>query len=150
MLREWTLSKLEAVKDSRRVVVWDSLRLLSEADGMIDSFALQNGYTVIIAATNLAFRDLYEQAVADPDTKKLLVIDRAPAGRRNNPSVTKAPPPFYPDLLVDTPLEARIKLDLRQFLKETTGDPNWPAPRIPPPCTLKMSLAQSQAAARVS
>lgn len=60
MLREWTLSKLEAVKESSRVVVWDSLRLLSEADGMIDSFASQNGYTVIMAATNLAFRDLYE------------------------------------------------------------------------------------------
>jgi hypothetical protein len=71
---------MDAIKtrsESSRVVVWDSLRLLSEADGMIDSFASQNGYTVIMAATNLAFRDLYEQAIADQETKKLLVIDRA-------------------------------------------------------------------------
>jgi len=126
MLRDWALVKLAAVSENPRVIVRDGLRLLPEADGAIHSFAREHGYTVIVAATNLAFRDLYERAVADPETRKLLVIDRAPLRRRTTPSRMKAPPPFYPDLLASTPQEARIDLDLRQFLKETTGDPNWP------------------------
>lgn len=126
MLRDWTLSKLEAVKESDRVLVQDPLRLLPEADGGIHVFARENGFTVIVASTNLVFRELYERAIVDPEVKKLLVIDRAPLGRLASKSVTKAPPPFYPDFLEDTPPQNRIVLDLRQYLKETTGDPNWP------------------------
>jgi hypothetical protein len=124
MLRDWALSKLEVVKDSPRVLLVDPLWLLAEADSAIDSFATQNGFTVVKAATNLAFRQLYELAIA-AKAQKLLVIDRAPARRRVHSSVTKAPPPFYPDLLAETPPEARIELNLRQFLIEKTGDPNW-------------------------
>jgi hypothetical protein len=126
MLRDWTLEKFEAVKDSHRVLLRDSLRLLPEADGEIHRFARENGFTVIVAATNLVFRELYEKAVASSDAKKLLVIDRAPLRRRTQITVTKAPPPFYPDLLAETPENARIELDLRQFMIETTGDPLWP------------------------
>ena len=127
MISEWTLSKLEAVADSERVLIRDPLRLLPEADGAIHTFARDNGFTVIVASTNLVFRELFEQAIADPETRKLLVIDRAPARRRTQLSIMKAPPPFYPDLLDKIPPEARITLDLRQFLKETTGDPHWPS-----------------------
>ncbi len=126
MLSRWTQSKLETVKQSDRVLVRDPLRLLSDADGIIHGFARDNGFTVIVSATNLVFRELYEKAAADPETKKLLVIDRAPARRRTSQSAGKAPPPFYPDLLDDIPEYARIDLDLRQFLIEKTGDPNWP------------------------
>ena len=127
MISEWTLSKLEAVADSERVLLRDPLRLLPEADGAIHTFARDNGFTVIVASTNLVFRELFEKAIADPETRKLLVIDRAPARRRTQLSIMKAPPPFYPDLLDKIPPEARITLDLRQFLKETTGDPHWPS-----------------------
>lgn len=126
MLREWVLVKLNVVKDLPRVLVRDSLRLLPETDGMIDGFAREHGFAVVVAATNLAFRELYERTVADPETRKILVIDRAPARRRASPSAMKAPPPFYPDLLAHTPEEARIDIDLRQFLRERTGDPGWP------------------------
>ncbi len=126
MLRDWALAKLAAVSEDPYVIERDGLRLLPEADGAIHSFAREHGYTVIVAATNLAFRDLYERAMADPEMRKLLVIDRAPLRRRTTPSLMKAPPPFYPDLLANTPQEARIDLDLRQYLRETTGDPNWP------------------------
>src|SRR5205823_12162779 len=105
--------------------VRDALGLLPRADGGLHAFACTHGYTVIVAATNLAFRDLYEQAVAATETGKLLVVDRAPPG----PSAAmpgKAPPPFYPDLLVQTPPEARITLDLQTFLMTATGDPTWP------------------------
>ncbi|MEW5898003.1 MAG: PglZ domain-containing protein [Bacillota bacterium] len=128
MFREWVLAKLAEVKDSPRVLVRDPLRLLPDPDGLIHNFAREHGFTVIVAATNLAFRDLYERAGTDPEVKKLLVIDRAPARRRSGASLpfSKAPPPFYPDLLAVTPAEARLDVDLRQFLKEVTGDPNWP------------------------
>jgi hypothetical protein len=122
----WVLTKLDAVKDSHRVLVQDPLHLLPEADGGIHNFARDHGYTVIVAATNLVFRELYERAIADPETKKILVIDRVPMRRRTKPSAMKAPPLFYPDLLAQTPKNARIDLDLHQFLKEITGDPNWP------------------------
>jgi hypothetical protein len=127
MLREWTISKLEAVRDGSRVLVRDPLRLLPEADGAIHIFARENGFTVIVASTNLVFRELYERAIADKEVKKILVIDRAPLRRRVGQSISKAPPPFYPDFLSKTPLENRIELELRQFLRETSGDPNWPS-----------------------
>lgn len=125
-VNEWLLSKLEPLNECPSILVRDSLRLLPEKDGRLHSFARAHNFTVIVAATNLVFRELYEHALADPETKKLLVIDRAPARRREQTSGTKAPPPFYPDLLATTPPEARIELDLRQFLKETTHDLNWP------------------------
>lgn len=127
MLRKWILQKLEPIKDYSRVLVRDSLRLLGEVDGTIHGFACENGYTVVKSATNLAFRDLYDKVCADPEIKKILIIDGAPARRRSTQSTTKAPPPFYPDLLALTPSECRVDLDLRQFLKEATGDDNWPA-----------------------
>lgn len=126
MLKDWILSKLETVKDFNHVLVRDPLHILSEVDGTIHTFARMHGFTVIVAATNLVFRELYERVTFDPETKKLLVIDRAPARRRSSPSVMKAPPPFYPDLLVNTPVEARIDVDLRQFLIDKTGDLDWP------------------------
>ena len=127
MLRRWVLTKLEAAKDNKRILLRDSLRLLPEADGGIHGFARENGFTVLVAATNLVFRELYERAIADSGTKKMLVIDRAPLRRRTTQTLTKAPPPFYPDFLANTPEDARIDVDLRLFLKTTTGDPNWPA-----------------------
>jgi hypothetical protein len=126
MLQNWVLSRLETIKDSNYILVRDPMRLFPEADRTIHTFGRENGFTVIVAATNLVFRELYEHAVADPETKKLLVIDRAPLRRRINLSIMKAPPPFYPDLLSNIPSEARVELDLQQFLKEITGDPNWP------------------------
>ncbi len=123
---EWFLHKLDAIKDEPAILVRDPLQLLPERDNGIHNFASEHGYTVIVAATNLAFRELYERATADPDTRKLLVIDRTPQSRRIARSKGKAPPLFYPDLLARVPSEARIELDLRQYLKEITGDPDWP------------------------
>ncbi|MEI7670768.1 MAG: PglZ domain-containing protein, partial [Deltaproteobacteria bacterium] len=127
MLQSWIIRKLEPVKECSRVLVRDPLQLLGEGDSTIHRFACENGYTVVKAATNLAFRDLYDRVCADPEITKILIIDRAPARRRATSSITKAPPPFYPDLLALTPADCRINLDLRQFLKEATGDDNWPA-----------------------
>ena len=124
--QDWLLAKLEPLQDSRRILLRDPLQLLSASEGLLHVFARQHGFMVIVAATNLVFRELYGQALADPQIAKLLVIDRAPASRRQQTTILKAPPPFYPDLLAETPAEARIDLDLRQYLCETTGDPFWP------------------------
>jgi len=126
MLSSWVIDKLEALKDEQILLVQDSLRLLPESEGAVHRFANDSGYTVIIASTNLVFRELFEKATVSRDTKKLLLIDRAPARRRTHASLTKAPPPFYPDLLSRTAATARIDISLRQFLIERTGDPNWP------------------------
>lgn len=126
MLSSWVLEKLEALKDAPVLLVQDSLRLLPEADGAVHRFANESGFTVIIASTNLVFRELFEKATVSKEAKKLLLIDRAPARRRAQASLTKAPPPFYPDLLSRTAETARIDISLRQFLIEKTGDPNWP------------------------
>lgn len=127
MLSTWAKSKLEAIGSCERVLLRDPLRLLSDTDGTIHTYARDNGFTVIVCATNLVFRELFEKSLADPGIGRLLIIDRAPARRRTGVSANKAPPPFYPDLLDLVPDNARVDLDLRQFLKEKTGDPNWPA-----------------------
>lgn len=125
-VRQWTLSKLEQLKGKPRIIVRDPLRLLAEADGAIDVFARDNQFTVIVASTNLVFRELYVRAVDDPETRKLLLIDRAEPRRSRQASGLQAPPPFYPDLLAQTDEEARITLDLRQYLRDATGDTDWP------------------------
>lgn len=127
MVRRWLLEQLELVKDLPRVLVRDPLRLLPEVDGEIDAFGQQNGFSVVIASTNLAFRNHYEHVVSDPAVTKVLVIDRAPKKRRIHAGTQQAPPPFYPDLLAVTPPEARIEIDLRRLLIQETGDPDWPA-----------------------
>src|SRR5881275_2536236 len=104
-LLDWFLHKLDTIKDEPAVLARDPLQMLPEKDSNIHAFASEHGYTVIIAATNLAFRELYERATADPDTQKLLVIDRTPQSRRLARSKGKAPPLFYPDLLARIPAE---------------------------------------------
>jgi len=126
MLSSWVLKKLQTLKEEQILLVQDSLRLLPETEGAVHRFANESGFTVIIASTNLVFRELYEKATASKETKKLLLIDRAPARRRAHASLTKAPPPFYPDLLSKIAKTAQIDISLRQFLIEKTGDPNWP------------------------
>lgn len=120
------MSNLERVKDRRRVVIIDPHKLLSQTDEALKTFALTHGFIVILASTNLVFRELYDHATRDPVKLKLLLIDQTPATRRGASSSPRAPPLFYPDLVSDLSDEEVINLDLQQFLKEKTGDPNWP------------------------
>ena len=127
LIRNWVISKLKPICKKQYLLIRDYLHLLPEADGSIHVFARENDFTVIVASTNLVFRELFERAISDKEVKKIMVLDRAPLRRRLDQTRTKAPPPFYPDLLSNIPLENRVDLDLRQFLRETTGDPNWPS-----------------------
>lgn len=125
-LKEWVIRNLEQVIDNNRVLVCDPLGILPEAYGAIDSLAQQNGFTVIRASTNLAFRDTYERVLQDSEVKKIMVLDQTPYIRLQNRGVGDAPPLFYPDFLERCPLEARLQLDLRQYLRDITGDGSWP------------------------
>lgn len=126
MIVEWMIGKLDELADQPRILVTDALRLLPDTDGSLHRFARKNNFTIIVASTNLVFRDLYEKAVSSDDVKKILIIDRAPLRRKQQMSTSKAPPPFYPDVLADIPADACIVIDLRQFLIEKTGDRYWP------------------------
>lgn len=127
MITEWVLKKLEAVKDAPVVLVRDGLRLLQENDGTLHRFAEANAFTVIMAATNLVFRELLEATLTPRYRGKLLLVDRAPLRRRQQTLSMKAPPPFYPDVLWRIAPTAVINVSLRQFLEEESEDPEWPA-----------------------
>lgn len=126
MIVDWMISKLEELASQPRILVTDALRLLPDTDGSLHRFARKNNFTIIVASTNLVFRDLYEKAISSDDVEKILIIDRAPLRRKQQMSTSKAPPPFYPDILAGIPEDARITIDLRQFLIEKTGDHYWP------------------------
>ncbi len=125
-LKEWVIHKLEQVIDNNRVLVCDPLGILPEAYGAIDHLAQQNGFTVIRASTNLAFRDTYEKVLQDQEIKKIMILDQTPCIRLQNRGISDAPPLFYPDFLEKCPVEARLHLDLRQYLRDVTGDGSWP------------------------
>ena len=125
-LAEWAVSKLEAVKHEGHVLVRDTLKLLDGSQSAVDHFARENGFALVSASTNLAFRETYERVRAESKIKKVMVIDRSSIRPKGPAGIFKAPPPFYPDLLAETPAEARVFLDLRQYLQDRTGDPDWP------------------------
>ena len=125
-LAEWALSKLEAVKEQDYVLVRDALKLLDGSQSAVDRFARENGFALVSASTNLAFRETFERVQAESKIKKVIVIDRSSARPKGTTGFFKAPPPFYPDLLAKTPPEARVTLELRQYLQDRTGDPDWP------------------------
>ena len=126
LLKSWILGHLERLKNRPRVVIIDPHKLLSQTDEGLKTFAEKHGFIVIFASTNLVFRELYEHATKDPVKLKLLLIDQTPVSRRMKSSSPRAPPLFYPDLIKDVSEEEIINLDLQQFLKDQTGDPNWP------------------------
>ncbi len=126
LLREWVINKLEQVLEYNRILVCDPLNLLPQAYGAIDNLAQNHGFTVIRASTNLAFRDTYERVLQDPEVKKIMILDQTPCIRLLKHGVGDAPPLFYPDFLEKCPAEARLKLDLHQYLRDVTGDGSWP------------------------
>lgn len=125
-MREWVIHRLEQVIDNDRVLVCDPLGILREAYGAIDNLAEQNGFTVVRASTNLAFRDTYEKLLQDPEVKKIMILDQTPYIRLQKRGIGDAPPLFYPDFLEKCLAEARLQLDLRQYFRDVTGDGSWP------------------------
>ncbi len=118
---DWVVRRLEQVKHLPRLLVVDKLGLMGLECGAIREFGRTHGFSVFVAATNLAFRELYERTIAASEDQKLLVVDRCPYRRGG------APPIFYPDLVASVDPEGRVGVSLRQYLQEVTGDPGWPS-----------------------
>ncbi len=127
LIHEWLKPRLEAASGQDRILIRDPFRLLSDSDGFLHQFAKTHGFTVLVASTNLVFRDLYEKARQDEGGSRLLIVDRATPRQRSQGGRVAAVAPFYPDLLAETSPEARIEIGLRGFLQEWTHDPLWPA-----------------------
>ena len=126
MLVEWVREKLEQLTEQPRIVIKDPLKIISSSDSGLKEFVEKNNFIVIFAATNLVFRELYFQAIADPTKEKVLLVDQTPQGRITQIEGGRAPPLFYPDILKDMPTEALVRVDLYEFLMEKTGDSSWP------------------------
>jgi len=123
---QWTVEKLETLIDEPIVLVRDPLHLLSDHEGDLHRFAKSNGFTVLVASTNLVFRELLESMRKVGGSTKLLVVDRTPGRRRIKSSTPKAPALFYPDLLSKINSEAIHDVGMLRFLVEKTNDPGWP------------------------
>ncbi|MHB1042280.1 MAG: PglZ domain-containing protein [Eubacteriales bacterium] len=126
LLNDWIKDKLETVRDYDHVLVKDPFGLLNKADRLIDQFGSEAAYVVVTGATNLAFRMCYE-TVVESGAQRIMVVDRTPLNRLRNISANTAPPVFYPDFLTTVPDDARVNLDVRQFLRDITADPEWPS-----------------------
>jgi hypothetical protein len=126
LLNDWIRDKLETVRGYDHVLVRDHLGLLGRADRLIDQFGSEAAYAVVTGATNLAFRMCYE-TVVESEAQRIMVVDRTPLKRLGNINANTAPPLFYPDFLATVPEDARVDLDVRQFLRDITGDPEWPS-----------------------
>jgi len=126
LLNDWIKEKLETVRDCDHVLIRDPYGLLSKADRIIDQFGSEASYVVVTGATNLAFRMCYE-TVVESGARRIMVVDRTPFNRLRNSSANTAPPVFYPDFLATVPDDARVDLDVRQFMRDITGDPEWPS-----------------------
>ena len=125
-ITQWTVVKLEALTDEPIALVRDPLRLLSDNEGDIHRFAKSNGFTVLVASTNLVFRELLEGIRTAGGGDKMLIVDRTPERRKKTSTALKAPALFYPDLLCKTNKESIVDVGMRRFLIDKTNDPEWP------------------------
>ena len=117
MIENWALEKLGPLRDERLVIVHDPQRMIRRGATVVDGWAVQHGFTVIFPSGNLGFRDQFEQ-IRDNADLKIVLVDRSREDR--------GLPLFYPDLQSRVSSRARLKLTLRDFLAERTGDDRWP------------------------
>jgi hypothetical protein len=82
----------------------------------VEGWAMQYGFTVLFCSGNLAFREMYENLRDDP-TARIILVDRTRDKAKR--------PLFYPDLEARCKPQARLTINLRDFLTEKTGDQSW-------------------------
>ena len=117
MIETWALEKLDPLRNERLVIVHDPQRMIRRGATVVDGWAVQHGFTVLFPSGNLGFRDQFEQ-IRDNADLKIVLVDRSREDR--------GLPLFYPDLQSRVSSRARLKLTLRDFLAERTGDDRWP------------------------
>lgn len=115
MLDTWVLSKIDALRDERIILLRDPQRMIQRGARAVDGWGEENGFTVIFCSGNLALREHLRTILPDPEARLLLVDITREDGKL-----------FYPDLEVKASPQARLKITLHDFLVEKTGDVNWP------------------------
>jgi len=117
MIEPWLLEKLNPLKGERIILLHDPQRMIRSGAVAVDDWAKQHNFVVIFPSGNLGFRDQYEQVRGNPDVK-IILVDRTREDARL--------PLFYPDLESRCSKRARLKITLRDFLIDKTGDERWP------------------------
>ena len=117
-IESWILAKIDPLKPAPMIILRDPQRIIQRGAFVVDGWAERNGYSVPFCTGNLGLREMVEPLRDDAEARVLLV-DRS----RKDAKI----PLFYPDLLARAEPSCRLELSLRDFLIETTGDPNWPA-----------------------
>lgn len=117
MIEQWILHKIEPLKQERLIIIHDPQRMIQPGARVVDGWAEEHGYTVLLCAGNLALREMVE-TIRDDAEARILVVDRS----RSDAKL----PLFYPDLDALARPRRQIHLSLRDFLVEQTGDSRWP------------------------
>lgn len=117
MLELWVIDKLNPLKRENLIILADPQRMIRAGAQAVDGWAKENNFTVLFCSGNLALREMYENLRNDPSAK-IILVDRT----RENAKL----PLFYPDLEARCKPKARMKITLRDFLVERTGDERWP------------------------
>ena len=117
MIEQWIPHKSEPLKQERLIIIHDPQRMIQPGARVVDGWAEEHGYTVLLCAGNLALREMVE-TIRDDAEARILVVDRS----RSDAKL----PLFYPDLDALARPRRQIHLSLRDFLVELTGDSRWP------------------------
>lgn len=118
-ISNWIERQIEPLKHEPIIIVRDPQRMVRQGDYILDGWAEDNGFTVLLSQRNLYLREVYERQMRlDPDAR-LLLVDRSREDAKA--------PLFYPDLDVLAGRKRQLRLSLRSYLIEVTGDPAWPA-----------------------
>jgi len=118
MIQQWVLEKIDHLRNERLILVRDPQRMIRPGAQAVDGWAKDNGFTALLCSGNLALREMYEQ-IRDDSSAKVILVDRS----RDNARL----PLFYPDLAAQCSSRARVRITLKDFLVEQTGDGRWPS-----------------------
>jgi hypothetical protein len=117
MIEPWVIKKLNPLCHERLILLHDPQRMIRSGAMAVDGWAKEHGFVVIFPSGNLGFRDQYEQ-IRDHREINVILVDRT----RDDAKL----PLFYPDLESQCSSRAKLKLTLRDFLVQHTGDDRWP------------------------
>jgi hypothetical protein len=117
MIQKWVLNKIGHLRNESLILVRDPQRMIPPGAQAVDGWAVANNFTALLCSGNLALREMYEQ-IRGEASAKVILVDRT----RDKAKL----PLFYPDLEARCSGRARIRITLKDFLVEQTGDERWP------------------------
>jgi len=117
MLENWIINQIDPLVPAPLILLRDPQRIIQKGAWVVDGWAEEHGYSVMFCTGNLGLREMVE-AVRDDAEAHILLIDRSRTHAKT--------PLFYPDLDAQTRPHQKLRLSLRDFLVQQTGDTRWP------------------------